>query len=144
MLISQWSICCWYVRKLSNRTEIPFAHIFFHLQGRRLLIFGTTGLKDVLTEMGMLNAFMANQHVSVLTKPDHVMLALQELEIFNTNDLEKIRDKIFDRRFVCYFFFHLLVLKCLYFTVAASFKSFVSLKSFVIVNKKIVHGFSRR
>ncbi|CAI9737361.1 vesicle-fusing ATPase 1-like [Octopus vulgaris] len=67
--------------------------------GRRLLIFGTTGLKDVLTEMGMLNAFMANQHVSVLTKPDHVMVALQELEIFNTNDLEKIRDRIGDRRF---------------------------------------------
>ncbi|GAB1602087.1 vesicle-fusing ATPase-like [Argonauta hians] len=67
--------------------------------GRRLLIFGTTGLKDVLTEMGMLNAFMANQHVSVLSRPEHVMFTLQELEIFNTNDLEKIRGRIHDRRF---------------------------------------------
>lgn len=60
--------------------------------GRRLLVIGTTGLKDVLHEMGMLNTFMQNQHVAVLSKQEHLLTALNELEIFNTNEMRRIKD----------------------------------------------------
>lgn len=67
--------------------------------GRRLLVIGTTGLKDVLLEMGMLNAFMRNQHVAVLSKPEHLIAALTELEIFNSDEMRKIKQSIQRMRF---------------------------------------------
>lgn len=47
------------------------------VQGRKLLIIGTTSRKDVLQEMEMLDAFSTTIHIPNISTGDHLVEALE-------------------------------------------------------------------
>lgn len=47
------------------------------MQGRKLLIIGTTSRKDVLQEMEMLDAFSTMIHIPNIAAGEHLMEALE-------------------------------------------------------------------
>lgn len=51
----------------------------YTLQGRRLLIIGTTSRQEVLREMEMLSAFSTVVHVSNISTADQLIAAVTEL-----------------------------------------------------------------
>uniref|UniRef100_A0A672NW02 Vesicle-fusing ATPase n=1 Tax=Sinocyclocheilus grahami TaxID=75366 RepID=A0A672NW02_SINGR len=51
--------------------------LVFTLQGRKLLILGTTSRKDVLQEMGMLDSFSTTIHIPNISRGEHLMEALE-------------------------------------------------------------------
>lgn len=51
------------------------------MQGRKLLIIGTTSRKDVLQEMEMLDAFSTTIHIPNISTGEQLVDALEVLEI---------------------------------------------------------------
>ena len=45
-------------------------YLLFFLQGRKLLVIGTTGAAEVLNEMGMIDVFNKSFHVPELKAPE--------------------------------------------------------------------------
>ena len=72
--------------------------ILLLLQGRKLLIIGTTSRREVLEEMGMLSCFSAVVHVSCLSTCQHLINALEDLSIFSQEDLVQIEKSVGERR----------------------------------------------
>ncbi|GAA6074495.1 N-ethylmaleimide-sensitive factor b, partial [Tachysurus ichikawai] len=57
--------------------------------GRKLLILGTTSRKDVLQEMGMLDAFSTTIHIPNISRGEHLMEALELLGGFQ--EVERVQ-----------------------------------------------------
>uniref|UniRef100_A0A4W4GFT9 Vesicle-fusing ATPase n=1 Tax=Electrophorus electricus TaxID=8005 RepID=A0A4W4GFT9_ELEEL len=55
-------------------------------RGRKLLILGTTSRKDVLQEMGMLDAFSTSIHIPNIARGEHLMEALELLGGFQEEE----------------------------------------------------------
>ncbi|KAK2193402.1 hypothetical protein NP493_13g06000 [Ridgeia piscesae] len=66
--------------------------------GRKLLIVGTSSRREILEEMGMLSCFSAVVHVSCLSTREHLTSALDDLSIFNQEELSRIDKSIGERR----------------------------------------------
>lgn len=71
-----------------------FAHCdIYLLQGRKLLIIGTTSRKDVLQEMEMLDAFSTTIHIPNISTGEQLVDALEVLLItdpLSTGSLVKV------------------------------------------------------
>ncbi|KAF4092339.1 hypothetical protein AMELA_G00019890 [Ameiurus melas] len=66
--------------------------------GRKLLIIGTTSRKDVLQEMGMLDAFSTTIHIPNISSGDHLMEALELLGSFTDAERATIAQQVKGKR----------------------------------------------
>ncbi|KAK2866702.1 hypothetical protein Q7C36_002758 [Tachysurus vachellii] len=62
--------------------------------GRKLLILGTTSRKDVLQEMGMLDAFSTTIHIPNISRGEHLMEALELLGGFQEDERVQIAKEV--------------------------------------------------
>lgn len=67
-------------------------------KGRKLLVIGTSSRKDVLQEMDMAQIFGTITHASNISTNDHLMAVLENVDAFNSNELEIIRKKTAGKR----------------------------------------------
>nr|QQY02539.1 vesicle-fusing ATPase 2 [Cryptocotyle lingua] len=67
--------------------------------GRRMLVLATTSCRAELTEQNLTQAFSWHIHVSVMTKPEHIMAALEEDDRFTPVERQKIERSIAGSRF---------------------------------------------
>lgn len=67
-------------------------------KGRKLLVIGTTSRKDVLQEMDMAQIFGTITHASNISTNDHLMAVLENVDAFNSSELEIIRKKTAGKR----------------------------------------------
>ncbi|XP_058262622.1 N-ethylmaleimide-sensitive factor b [Hemibagrus wyckioides] len=63
-------------------------------RGRKLLILGTTSRKDVLQEMGMLDAFSTTIHIPNISRGEHLMEALELLGGFQEDERAQIAKEV--------------------------------------------------
>uniref|UniRef100_A0A672NW83 Vesicle-fusing ATPase n=1 Tax=Sinocyclocheilus grahami TaxID=75366 RepID=A0A672NW83_SINGR len=68
--------------------------LVFTLQGRKLLILGTTSRKDVLQEMGMLDSFSTTIHIPNISRGEHLMEALELLGGFQEEERATIAKQV--------------------------------------------------
>jgi hypothetical protein len=68
------------------------------LQGRKLLVIGTTSRKDVLRDFEMLNVFSTIVHVSNISDSAGLLAVLENAEIFNKEELQLIQQKTQNKR----------------------------------------------
>uniref|UniRef100_A0A672LYB9 Vesicle-fusing ATPase n=1 Tax=Sinocyclocheilus grahami TaxID=75366 RepID=A0A672LYB9_SINGR len=68
--------------------------LVFILQGRKLLILGTTSRKDVLQEMGMLDSFSTTVHIPNISRGEYLMEALELLGGFQEEERAIIAKKV--------------------------------------------------
>jgi hypothetical protein len=68
------------------------------LQGRKLLVIGTTSCKDVLRDFEMLNVFSTIVHVSNISNSAGLLAVLENAEIFNKEELQLIQQKTQNKR----------------------------------------------
>ncbi|KAL8175658.1 UNVERIFIED_CONTAM: hypothetical protein K2H54_002847 [Gekko kuhli] len=68
------------------------------MQGRKLLIIGTTSRKDVLQEMEMLDAFSTTVHIPNIASGDHLMEALELLGSFKDKERITIAQNVKGRK----------------------------------------------
>ena len=71
------------------------------MQGRKLLVIGTTSRKDVLRDFEMLNVFSQIVHVSNIANSQGLMAVLENAETFSKQELEQIQRKTHGRKYVC-------------------------------------------
>ncbi|XP_065834902.1 vesicle-fusing ATPase-like [Oscarella lobularis] len=62
--------------------------------GRRLLVFGTTSQRDVLDQMGLIQAFNNVIHVSNISKCSELISALTDFDVFEASELDEIQKKV--------------------------------------------------
>ncbi|XP_064466217.1 vesicle-fusing ATPase 1-like isoform X2 [Ornithodoros turicata] len=67
-------------------------------KGRKLLVLGTTSLRNVLDEMGMTSSFTAVLRVPNLSQPQHVMAVLEDTDCFSKEELDRIARTIDGRK----------------------------------------------
>ncbi|XP_032232305.1 vesicle-fusing ATPase [Nematostella vectensis] len=67
-------------------------------KGRKLIIIGTTSCRDILEPMGMIEAFNTVIHVPNLSTKDHLMNALKEAQLFDSEELNEIEREVGQRR----------------------------------------------
>ncbi|XP_056010319.1 vesicle-fusing ATPase-like isoform X2 [Ostrea edulis] len=67
-------------------------------KGRKLLVIGTTSRKDVLQEMDMAQIFGTITHASNISTSEHLMAVLENVDAFNSNELEILRRKTAGKR----------------------------------------------
>ena len=70
------------------------------LQGRKLLVIGTTSRKDVLRDFEMLNVFSQIVHVSNISNSKGLLAVLENAEIFSKEELDHIRKRTYDKKWV--------------------------------------------
>ncbi|KOC60817.1 Vesicle-fusing ATPase 1 [Habropoda laboriosa] len=67
-------------------------------RGRKLLIVCTSSRRQVLNDMEMLSAFSTTLHVPNLSTPDHLMSVLEEVDLFNKEELTRLHGKFQGKR----------------------------------------------
>ncbi|KAG9435527.1 vesicle-fusing ATPase 1 [Apis mellifera carnica] len=67
-------------------------------RGRKLLILCTTSRRQVLDDMEMLSAFSKILHVPNLSTPDHLLSVLEEVDLFNKNEIASLHAKLQGKR----------------------------------------------
>jgi len=60
-------------------------------QGRKLLVLCTTSCKDVLRDMQMLSVFTKIVHVSNISRPEHLLACLDQLNAFTPREMDQVR-----------------------------------------------------
>ncbi|PBC25332.1 Vesicle-fusing ATPase [Apis cerana cerana] len=65
---------------------------------RKLLILCTTSRRQVLDDMEMLSAFSKILHVPNLSTPDHLLSVLEEVDLFNKNEIASLHAKLQGKR----------------------------------------------
>lgn len=63
-------------------------------RGKKLLIIATTSSKDVLNQMGMLNCFNTVIHVPTITRVEHLIKVVDDLDVFSYNDKLDIKSEL--------------------------------------------------
>lgn len=63
-------------------------------KGKKLLVLCTSSRKSVLEEMEMLSAFTAVLHVPNLSQPEELITVLEQFDLFNKQDIQKIYNQI--------------------------------------------------
>eukprot|EP00123_Amoebidium_parasiticum_P012524 comp21416_c0_seq1/m.29514 comp21416_c0_seq1/g.29514 ORF comp21416_c0_seq1/g.29514 comp21416_c0_seq1/m.29514 type:complete len:782 (-) comp21416_c0_seq1:235-2580(-) len=61
---------------------------------RRLLVLATTSQRQVLVDMGMMDVFNAVVHVPQLTAIDQVKIVLRDINLFDTEQLDKVESSL--------------------------------------------------
>ncbi|THD25030.1 Vesicle-fusing ATPase [Fasciola hepatica] len=77
--------------------------------GRRMLVLATTGCRAELAEQNLTQAFSWHIHVSPMTKPEHIMSALEEDDRFTQAERQRIERSLSGRR-LCIGIKHLIEL----------------------------------
>lgn len=69
-----------------------------YLQGRKLLVIGTTSRKDVLDDMEMLNVFSTVIHVSNISMSEHLVAVLDSMDVFSKKEMELVERRTAGKR----------------------------------------------
>ncbi|KAJ7377865.1 hypothetical protein OS493_025759 [Desmophyllum pertusum] len=67
-------------------------------KGRKLIVIGTTSCRDVLETMGIVESFNTVIHVPSLSSTDHLREVLQEVKLFDEDEIKQIERNIGERR----------------------------------------------
>lgn len=63
-------------------------------KGKKLMIIGTTSRRDVLEEMEMMTVFSTHIHVSNITKGEHIINVISELDSFSEDEKSTLAKKL--------------------------------------------------
>ena len=69
-------------------------HVVSRVQGKRLLVIGTTSCLDDLEQIKLSTQFKKQYHVSTLTDASHLLEAVKRIELFNDDELQLFARRI--------------------------------------------------
>ena len=64
------------------------------VQGKRLLVIGTTSCLDDLEQIKLSTQFKKQYHISTLTDANHLLEAVKRIELFNDDELQLFARRI--------------------------------------------------